>query len=487
MNRIILAILVFATSTLLNGQTKTIFNHACDGNIKKVDSLLKTVDLNIKSKNASNLLHFATYCRQEAMFNFLIERGIQINETNKFGDTPLMYAVLRRNINMVKSLLAKDADVNTVNRDNLTPLYNAVQSDNKELVDLLLTAKADVNLGSSLLHKAVLNKSLEVVKKIIDDNTQIDAINNYGNTPLALAIREDNPKIAEYLVTKGADLKKVSKYRFKGEYLGQKQPDSIPLVFAKSFISTENFVHSPTFTSDGNELYYTVESWRYHGGTIFVTKQKNGIWTQPKPLELDGDYREIDPFLSADNNTLYYCTDRPIVKNDSTRANCDMWMLKRKNDSWSNPIYLGNEVNSNEHHDWFPTTSNDGTLYYSTGPNRTSNIVLSKYKAGKYQKPVDLGKNVNSESRDYDPTIAPDESFIIFSSNRSGGFGSVDLYISFKDKEGNWGKAKNMGNLINTRTIEFAPRLSPDGKYLFFNREGSIFWVSTKSIMKLKS
>lgn len=75
---------------------------------------------------------------------------------------------------------------------------------------------------------------------------------------------------------------------------------------------------------------------------------------------------------------------------------------------------------------------------------------------------------------------------LFFSSNRSGGFGSVDLYISFKDKAENWTKAKNMGELINTKSIEFAPRLSPDGKYLFFNRGASIYWVSTKEIQKLR-
>ncbi|MBW1298979.1 ankyrin repeat domain-containing protein, partial [Aquimarina litoralis] len=372
------------------------------------------------------------------------------------------------------------------NKDNLTPLYNAVQSDHKELVDILMKANADVNLGATLLHKAVLNNSLDIVKKIINKNTDIDTVNDYGNTPLALAVREDNPEIAEFLITKGADRKKIPKYNLKGAYLGQTIPTKTPLLFAKGFVSTENFVHSPTFSSDGNEMYYTVESWRYHGGTIFVTKQENGVWTQPKPAKIDGDYREIDPFLSADDNSLYYCTNRPIVVGDSTRANCDIWMLKREKNAWSTPIYLGKKVNSEEHHDWFPTLSEKGTLFYSTGPNRSSNIVLSEYKNGVYQQPVGLGANVNSESRDYDPTISPDESFVIFSSNRSGGFGSVDLYISFKDKTGNWTEAKNLGELINTKDIEFAPRLSPDGSYLFFNRKGSIFWVSTKDILTLK-
>ena len=161
-------------------------------------------------------------------------------------------------------------------------------------------------------------------------------------------------------------------------------------------------------------------------------------------------------------------------------------MLKRNDVSWSSPIYLGSKVNNENHDDRFPRLSNSGRLYFSTGPDRSSNIVYSSFKSGVFSEPTDLGPLVSSNSRDYDPVVVPDESYIIFSSNRENGFGSVDLYISFKDSNGHWQKAINMGNLINTDTIEFAPRLSPDGKFLFFNRAASIYWVSTKCIDKLK-
>jgi len=354
------------------------------------------------------------------------------------------------------------------------------------LLDLILNAKVDVNLGVSALHTAVLNTNLEIVKKVINKDTNIDPVNEYGNTPLAIAMRERNVEIAEFLIIKGADRKKVPEYRLRGEYMGQKKPDTIPLLFAKSFVSTENFVHSPTFSPDGNELYYTVESKRYHRGTIFVSEQINGVWTQPKPAKIDGDYREIDPFLSPDNTTMLYCSDRPLAAGDPARTNSDMWMVKRVGKKWSKPIHLGNTVNNPDDDDWFPTISNKGTLFYSTGPNRSGNIVYTELKNGSYQKPMDLGNMVNSQYKDYDPIVSPDESFVLFSSNRSGGFGSVDLYVSFKDKNGLWTKAKNMGKNINTKDIEFAPRLSHDGKYLFFNRGRNIFWVSAEVIHKLR-
>jgi len=76
---------------------------------------------------------------------------------------------------------------------------------------------------------------------------------------------------------------------------------------------------------------------------------------------------------------------------------------------------------------------------------------------------------------EFDLYISPDESMLIFTSERPEGLGSGDLYISFKDEEGNWSKAKNVGDKINTSGSEYCSMISPDGKYLFFTsavREG---------------
>lgn len=481
---------LFFTSLMLSfaffGQSQTIFEHTCRGNIAAVESLLQSTSVNIISKNESTLLHFATYCGQDKIFDSLIQKGIDINTVNKFGDTPLMYAVQRNNTKMVISLLKKGAKVNLINNDGITAIYNAIQSNNNEITGLLLSFKANVNIGTSPLHKAVLNEDLNIIKKLINKETNIDPINQYGNTPLAIAIREGNVDIAEFLIANGADRKKIPRYELKGPYLGQTKPDTVPLIFAKNFVSNEIMVHSPTFSSDGNEIYYTAESSKYNGGTIFVSKQINGVWTQPKPEDIDGDYREIDPFILPDDSTMFYCTNRPLVEGGPATTNSDMWMVKRSKNKWGKPIHLGDAINNSDNDDWFPTLSNNGTLFYSTGPNRSSNIVYSKLENGRYQKPIELGDKVNSQNRDYDPMIAPDESFVIFSSNRLGGFGSVDLYISFKDNTGNWTKAKNLGGLINTKGVEFAPRLSNDSKYLFFNRGGDIYWVSSKNIQQLR-
>ena len=110
--------------------------------------------------------------------------------------------------------------------------------------------------------------------------------------------------------------------------------------------------------------------------------------------------------------------------------------------------------------------------------------------------------------------IAPDGSYIIFSSNREGNLGRGDMYIAFKNNDGTWNDPINFGPEINTRGMDYCPILSPDGKYLFYssykyipiteqdekykteelinkfrgpgNGYGDIYWVSTEVIERLR-
>ena len=89
-----------------------------------------------------------------------------------------------------------------------------------------------------------------------------------------------------------------------------------------------------------------------------------------------------------------------------------------------------------------------------------------------------------------DPCVAPDGRFLVFYSGRAGGFGGVDLHVSFPDGKGEWTNPVNLGADFNTDSDEYGATLSPDGKYLFFVRhnvqKGEIYWVSTSAIEKLR-
>ena len=112
-------------------------------------------------------------------------------------------------------------------------------------------------------------------------------------------------------------------------------------------------------------------------------------------------------------------------------------------------------------------------------------------KNGRYDKIENLGPNVNTKYDEGDAFIAPDESYIIVCGmGRPDCIGSGDLYISFREEDGDWIKYKNMGKKINSHFSDYCPYVSPNGKYFFFTSrrtgDDDIYWVDAKVIEELR-
>lgn len=115
------------------------------------------------------------------------------------------------------------------------------------------------------------------------------------------------------------------------------------------------------------------------------------------------------------------------------------------------------------------TASSQGTLVFDEA-TRDGNGVLrySRLVNGKREAPKPLDKVINTGKWTAHPFIAPDESYIIWDSERDGGYGDSDMYISFRQPDGSWGKAINFGDKINTDGEDGGGYVTPDGKYLSF-------------------
>ena len=137
------------------------------------------------------------------------------------------------------------------------------------------------------------------------------------------------------------------------------------------------------------------------------------------------------------------------------------------------PKALNEDINS-AYDEYYVSVSQKGTIFFSsTRPDKgigSWDIYFSKDNhENNVQNP---GEPINSRYRDWDPFIADDESFIIFTSDRPGGFGGGDLYISFKNSTGEWETPQNLGDKINTSDYEYCPSISRDKQYLYFSRFG---------------
>ena len=142
-------------------------------------------------------------------------------------------------------------------------------------------------------------------------------------------------------------------------------------------------------------------------------------------------------------------------------------------------------------------TASDSKTYYFDTFNKDEldfPIRYSRLVDGKYEDPKPLSAAINTGTYLNHPFIAPDESYLLWDAKREDGFGDSDIYISFRQKDGSWGAALNLGNEINTGAWEASASVTPDGKYIFFSRNmGSdnyenvdIFWVDAGVIETLR-
>ena len=99
-------------------------------------------------------------------------------------------------------------------------------------------------------------------------------------------------------------------------------------------------------------------------------------------------------------------------------------------------------------------------------------LYISYYTPTGWSEPENLGRNINTESWESSPSLSPDKRALFFSSNRPGGYGGKDLYVSYRMPNGKWGPAKNMGSAINTAGDELAPFIHADNATLYFTSDG---------------
>jgi len=250
------------------------------------------------------------------------------------------------------------------------------------------------------------------------------------------------------------------------------QPLREPTLFAPGVISTGDYESHPAFTPDGATLYFLKDSPGFHFWTIFVSHFESGRWTPPKLAPFSGQYRDADPFITADGQHFFFISDRPVP--GKTHHDLDIWTMQRDGDGWSAPRNLGAPVNS-DGQEWYPTVAADGTLYFGSdrpGGKGHTDLYRARFVDGKYAEPENLGDAINSAQEEYEPWIAPDQSYLIFMADNRDGRGDSDIFVSF-NCHGNWTKAEALGGGVNSSGSEYSPKVSPDGKYFF--------WTSTRT------
>lgn len=282
----------------------------------------------------------------------------------------------------------------------------------------------------------------------------------------------------------------------KGKYLGQKPPGMTAVLFAEGIVTTDSIEHSsPAFSPDGRIVLWTKI---YNGKPAFLVEMRmeNGVWTQPAPPSFaSADADDFYPAFSVDGSKLYFSSRRPLPLGYPKNEDMWIWVVEKKSNGWGTPVPLDSTVMKG--FEYGHSVSEKGTIFFSSRRNGNFDIFSARLVNRKFQQPELLANGINTAGYEDGPFIAPDESYLIFESQRPEAIeGSIDLFICFKQKDASWSKPKNMGPKINTKYAERFARVSPDGKYLFFgsnrrqladNLYFDIYWVDAKVIDQLKS
>lgn len=189
---------------------------------------------------------------------------------------------------------------------------------------------------------------------------------------------------------------------------------------------------------------------------------------------INSSFHEYSPLVSLDGNTMVFTSNRPdaTVANQSIPNFEDIYISKKVDGEWTMPKKISPNINI-KFNDAAASLSADGktlVLYYEYGGG---DIYVSNRTGDEWTKPIPLNENINTplfwETSAY---LTSDGQKLYFTSNRPGGMGNLDIYVSEMDETGDWGKASNLGPVINTAGKEDSPALDPDGTTLYFSSDG---------------
>ncbi|MEA1888034.1 MAG: hypothetical protein U9N72_12585 [Bacteroidota bacterium] len=172
----------------------------------------------------------------------------------------------------------------------------------------------------------------------------------------------------------------------------------------------------------------------------------------------------FNPIISADGSRFAYMTSLKFY-------DAVFFSLKERN-RWSTPVNITPDLRSDGDLYISCLADKGNTLYLSKDNDMESDIYFSEYDGEKWTPAEPLSDVINTTHWESHAFVTEDGSAMIFASDRPGGMGGLDLYISYKNEDGEWGQPVNLGPEINTPFNEDRAFLSNNGNKLFFCSQG---------------
>lgn len=255
-----------------------------------------------------------------------------------------------------------------------------------------------------------------------------------------------------------------------------KNPVNVNPVNMGSSINSKDQEYSPAFAIDEKTIYITKRMGNLSDNRpnedLYFAELNDESWDKVKDIgppintiENEGAFS-----ISSDGNYIFFTS----CSRNGGKGQCDIWLTSKKNNRWDEPKNLQSPINT-KYWESQPSISSDGRmLYFSSdrpGGYGGTDIWVSEFSISGWSAPKNLGPTVNTSKDEQFPFIHSDNRTLYFSSNGHPGLGKSDLYLTRKDVKLNWETPINMGYPINSRGQDWNLVVARDGKTAYFSSD----------------
>ena len=336
-----------------------------------------------------------------------------------------------------------------------------------------------------------LEGDYENARALYTELVKIDKDNSNYNYKLGITILFDNKNVDEDLVEKYLSVAvKNTNINYKSNYKETAAPIDAFVYYGDILRYRYKFDEA----IKAYENYLSLLNGKKGEFSDYVNREINNCYTAKKLSKNNNTIKKVElgpkivnnkesksfPLISIDQTVSVFA----YGENNSSFGNInyeqsndeyktdDFYFSRKINGVWQEPINITKDLNIK--HQAFPVSmSADGeTLFLVQDDNDDGNIYVSYFIDEKWTPIKKLNKNINSKRWETHASVTPDGKKLYFTSERKGGKGGFDIYYSKLDKNGEWGKAINLGDNINTKYDEDLPFIGADNTRLYFCSQG---------------
>jgi outer membrane protein OmpA-like peptidoglycan-associated protein len=310
-----------------------------------------------------------------------------------------------------------------------------------------------------VFEKAYAGDSISFDPYIVKYATALTSIGDYAKAQNVLHQLLSRTVVPSYLLNSANGLKKVCDFA-----LAQKQDPAVVVTNVGDSVNTSAAEYFPTVTiQDSLFLFMRRNDWKREDFYYSIITPNGFTKAQPLSDTLNFADKKGSPSLSSDLQTLYFAADYA----EQGYGRYDIYKVNKTKTGWSFPKNVGRNINS-DFWESAPSISPDGQALYfcSNIPGGYGGIdiyVSYKNEKGGWDEAINLGPNINTAGDEQTPFIHADNKTLYFASSGWPGFGGSDLFVARKKIDGTWSKPINLGYPINTFDNEGSIAVAGDG------------------------